>query len=548
MKTFYLNRAELIEFININQNSVSNQDMFWASIKGFLRNNTISFSARLKKKHHEQLSALKSKCGELERELGCTFSKETQKKLNDERAALNDLLRQRTEYLMHITKHKYYIDGSKPSRLLALTLKKHEQRFNIQAIKDPKGGLTSHPTDINKTFKAFFEKLYTSEMQHNVDQLNNFFDQLNLIKLSKEEADSLDSEITLEELHNAVLGSHKGKSPGIDGIPVDLYLVLWDLIGHIWLSTINDAISKGHFHKDLNTALITVLPKPGKDHSDCSNYRPISLINDDLKIYARVIACRLQSVIHKLIDPDQSGFITGRLAADNVRRVLHVIAESGKLKTPSGLLFIDAEKAFDRLEWGYLWYTLKKFNFGDQFIRMIQTLYTNPMARVSTSGYTSDIFNICRGTRQGCPLSPLMFNLSIEPMAQFIRQCKHITPIQLGSSVHSISLYADDTLLFLSDLQRSLPTALKVLDEFGKLSGFKINHSKTTLMPLKIGGSNIPNNNNNIQISTQVKYLGIELRPTLSLISNVNYMSIYRNFEADIQRWMCHHRLPECQQ
>ncbi len=89
--------------------------MFWASIKGFLRNNTISFSARLKKKHHEQLSALESKCGELERELGCTFSKETQQKLNVERAALNDLLRQRTEYLMHITKHKYYIDGSKPS-------------------------------------------------------------------------------------------------------------------------------------------------------------------------------------------------------------------------------------------------------------------------------------------------------------------------------------------------------------------------------------------------------------------------------------------------
>lgn len=531
-------RAGLIEFININQNSVSDLDMLWESIKGFLRNNSISFSARLKKNYFEQILTLERKCGELETELGYTFSNDTQQKLKVERAALNDLLRRRAEYLMHITKHKYYIDGSRPSRLLALTLKKHERRFNIQAIKNPKSGLTSNPTVINQTFMSFFERLYISETQPNTDNLNKFFDQLNLNSLSKEEADSLDSEITLEELHKAVLCSNKGKSPGIDGLPIDLYLVMWDQLGPIWLRTINKAISKGHFHKDLNTALITVLPKPGKDHSDCSNYRPISLINDDVKMYAKVIAIRLQSVIHKLIDPDQSGFITGRMASDNIRRVLHIIAESGELKTPSGLLFIDAEKAFDRLEWSYLWFTLKKFNFGDQFINMIKTLYNNPMARVSTGGLMSDTFNICRGTRQGCPLSPLMFNLSIEPLAQFVRQCKNINPIQLGSSIHSISLYADDTLLFLSDIQRSLPNALQIIDEFGALSGFKINHSKTILMPLNSNcfHFSIPNN---IQVSTQVKYLGIELRPTLPQISKVNYMSIFEKVEADIQRWMC---------
>lgn len=171
---------------------------------------------------------------------------------------------------------------------------------------------------------------------------------------------------------------------------------------------------------------------------------------------------------------------------------------------------------------------------------MIQTLYSNPLARVTTVGIISDTFCIKRGTKQGCPLSPLLFNLSIEPLAQFIRQCKNITPIQLGSSVHSISLYADDILLFLSDLQNSLPNALTALNEFGRISGFKINYSKSVLMPLNPIGHNVTNNTN-IKISTKVKYLGIELSPTLQLIPKINYMSIYSKVEADIQRWM---RLP----
>lgn len=185
-------------------------------------------------------------------------------------------------------------------------------------------------------------------------------DQLNLNILSKEETDTLDSKITLEELHNAALCSHKGKSLGINGPPLDLYLALWYLLGHIWLYTINETIFKGCFHKYLNTALITVLPKPAKDHSDCSNYRHISLIYINVKIYAEVIVRRLQSVIHELIDQDQSGYITGHLASDKVHQVLHIIAESLKLETPSSLLFINA---FDRLELSYSWYMLKKRKF-----------------------------------------------------------------------------------------------------------------------------------------------------------------------------------------
>lgn len=113
---------------------------------------------------------------------------------------------------------------------------------------------------------------------------------------------------------------------------------------------------------------------------------------------------------------------------------------------------------------------------------MIQVLYANPSARVCIGGVISDLFPINRGTRQGWPLSPLIFNLSIEPLAQYILNCAQITPIQIGSSVHAVSVYADDTLLYMSDVQSSLPYAIKVLQNFGVFSGFKINLSKSGLM------------------------------------------------------------------
>lgn len=160
-----------------------------------------------------------------------------------------------------------------------------------------------------------------------------------------------------------------------------------------------------------------MLQKPGRNPQNCSNYRPISLINADIKIYSKVIAIRLEKVVGKLINPEQTGFLK---ASDNIRRLLNIIADAKRTGQPNGLLFLDAEKAFDRLEWGYLWKVLEKFKFGPNFIKLIQILYSNSSARVVTGGQLSDLFNIGRGSRQGCPASPAIFNLSLEPLGQLL--------------------------------------------------------------------------------------------------------------------------------
>lgn len=309
------------------------------------------------------------------------------------------------------------------------------------------------------------------------------------------------------------------------------------MLGPLWLGAPNFALENGSLLKDLNTALITVLPKPGKDLLGCANYRPISLINADLKIYAKALALRLEKVVDKLIHLDQTGFMKGRLSSDNIRRLLHIIDGAERSHSPIGLFFLDAENAFDRLEWRYLWRVLKEFKFGPNFIRMVQILYANPSARVFTGGISSDPFGIFRGTRQGCPLSPLLFNLSIESLAQCVHQNNILTPISIGSSKHYISLYADDTLIYLSNIQSSLQEIMHILSNFGKLSGFKTNLRKSVFMLLNVDKSELTLPTD-IVVANQVTYLGVQITSSVSAIAKINYSSILKKIENYIIRWI----------
>lgn len=124
-------------------------------------------------------------------------------------------------------------------------------------------------------------------------------------------------------------------------------------------------------------------------------------------------ARRLQGHMTKLVHSNQTGLIKSRLAMDNVRRLLHVIDVAQSLSSPAAVLSLDTVKAFDRLEWPFLWSVLEAMGFGTRFIDMVKVLYKNPTAVVLTGKTCSPPFAISRGSRQGCPLSPLLFALSL---------------------------------------------------------------------------------------------------------------------------------------
>ena len=153
-----------------------------------------------------------------------------------------------------------------------------------------------------------------------------------------------------------------------------------------------------------------------------------------------------------------------------------------KEQIPGFVLLIDFEKAFDSIEWPFLFNCLQKFNFGENFISWIKILYQNIKSCVGNNGYYSEAFDISRSVRQGCPISALLFILVAEILAISIRDNKDIQGIAINNATYKIAQLADDTTLFLSNLQsvsESVSLFKLVFQIFWPKSQFKQNRIDT---------------------------------------------------------------------
>lgn len=154
----------------------------------------------------------------------------------------------------------------------------------------------------------------------------------------------------------------------------------------------------------LYNANIALILKKDRDSLEMSSYRPISLLQMETKILSKVLANRLCKYIASLIHPDQTGFVPGRHIFFNFRRLFNIMYH--KQTEESVVIALDAEKAFDHIEWQYMLNTLKHFGFGPGFVKWIEIIYAHPLASIITNGDISEPFPLHRGVRQGCSCSP----------------------------------------------------------------------------------------------------------------------------------------------
>lgn len=177
---------------------------------------------------------------------------------------------------------------------------------------------------------------------------------------------------------------------------------------------------------------------------------------------------------------------------------------------------------------------------GPNMLAWILALYSEPSAQVRVNGILSSKFPIGNGTRQGCPLSPLLFALALEPLLRRVRANADITGLTVGAVEHKLSAYADDVLFHLTNPLVSLPVLMRELKNFGTLSNFKINYNKSEILPVNLSSSMTKSLKAAFPFTwtkSSLRYLGIQLTDSFDTLYTTNFPRLLTEIKQDLTHW-----------
>ena len=275
----------------------------------------------------------------------------------EQKEKLNSILKNRAQGALIRSRFKHASEVDTSSSYFFNLEKSHSRSKTISRIRLDSGEITQNISLIKNHVSKFYKNLYSKVSTDESARKNILKD---LSRLDPLEAEDLERPTAVGQLG-------KDKTPGLDGLSGEFYQTFWPILKNDLFSVLNHSFLTGSLPRSFGRAVITLLPKKG-DLADIANWRPVSLLNNDYKILARLLANRLKECIGSVVGEDQTYCVPGRSIHDNVGLIRDIIDYANENGVPLAVVNLDQKKAFDNVDRGYLFDTMRAMGFGDRFL------------------------------------------------------------------------------------------------------------------------------------------------------------------------------------
>ena len=363
---------------------------------------------------------------------------------------------------------------------------------HVRVIKDKNGNVMVNSEAVLKRWKEYFEKLMNEE---------------NNRESRTEEAEVVNEEVNCvsREVKNALRRMKKGKAIGPDELPVEVWKCMGEM-GIKFLTRLYNRLLMGEWMPEewRRSVLIPIYKNKG-DAQCCGNYRGIKLMSHAMKVWERIIETRLRDRVE--ISKQQHGFMPGKVTTDAMFALRMLMEKYREGQRELHCVFVDLEKAYDRVPREELWYCMRKSGIVEKYVRLVQDMYEESETVVRCAVETTESFKVKVGLHQGSALSPFLFATIMDRLTDKVRRWTMLT--DEGDEPPWMMLFADD-IVICEETREEVERRLKSWKYALERRGLKVSRSKTEYLCINGGNDDktVKMEDTKVPRVKEFKYLG----------------------------------------
>ena len=537
MNTSLLSETDFLNTINteIQMTTESSQEKdpctLWEILKTRIKKKTMEYSRKKSSEDKLIIAQLAEKVNEYEARL--PLVKEEDDLLTATKFELEDKMMERAKGLMFRSKVRWYEQGEKNTKYFyALEKTKYNAKTCFKIINEEQEEIED-PQEILEVQRKFYEDLYSKD--ENVEfTMNNTTG----ITVPEPIQKNQDVQITTQELETAIKKMNNCKTPGEDGLPIEIYKVFWNQLKEPFYNMVLQCYKTGIMHESARKGILNLIPKANKDTRFVKNLRPITLLNTDYKIIEKAIANKIIPALEHIIYKDQRGFMEDRRISVNIRKMLDIMHQVEKEDLEAIVMSLDFVKCFDKCSFSILHGSLEYFGFGNIVQDWTKILYRDFTVKIQNNGYFSSPIEIKKGVHQGGCCSAVYFLVIAEILAISLRENTNIDGITIKDIKNLLNQFADDMDIFSLCNEKSLKAIHEELEKFKWQSGFTVSYEKTTIYrigSLRHSNAQLYDMNQFTWSNQDINVLGITIAH--EEILDKNYQQMVKKTEGILNSW-----------